>query len=218
MKIDCISDLHGFLPALDGGDLLIIAGDLTGSDRMSQFEVFSKWLKKQKYKKKIVIAGNHDGILEYFPRNQQPFVDGKKEPFAVYLHDEGVEYEGLTIWGSPYTPTYYKWSFMRNRGEQIKKHWDKIPNNIDILITHGPPFGILDRAYNTNWEKVGCEDLFNAVKRVQPKLHVFGHVHEGYGKHEETWLESRGKSTLFVNCAIMDRNYDPINQPITVEL
>lgn len=224
MKIDCISDLHGHHPQLMGGDLLIVAGDLTASDKPHQFKKFSQWLHKQDYRHKIVIAGNHDGILERFPDDMMPFTtileDGTECPFAHYLCNSGITIEDLNIWGSPYTPKYYDWSFMCERGSEIKQHWDLIPLNTDILITHGPPHGILDLAprYKRPDENCGCEMLMDAVKRIKPVLHVFGHIHEGYGMHEETWQHDSEETTLFVNAAIMDRNYSPVNAVSRIEI
>jgi len=233
MKIDCIADLHGYQPKLEGGDLLIVAGDLTARDKLSEWAVFFSWLSQQYYTKKIIIAGNHDGQLEHgMPKNQkeadelkavQDFlqeVDEAEKPEFEYLCDYGTEFEGLKIWGSPWTPTFFNWHFMKKRGEEIKKQWDLIPDDTDILITHGPAYGILDvsgfsrkRVGGTN--HCGCEELRNAVERVKPKLHVFGHIHESYG---ETVLLFDNTDTRCVNASIMDGDYNPVNKPIRVVL
>ena len=123
MHIDCLSDLHGFFPELKGGDLLIIAGDLTAGDRKVEYERFILWLRKQPYRCKIVIAGNHDGLLEIGVIS----IEAEPEANMHYLCDSGLEFEGLKIWGWPYTPTYEQWAFMADRGKQIKKHWDLSP-------------------------------------------------------------------------------------------
>ena len=123
-----------------------------------------------------------------------------------YLDDSGCEIEGIRFWGSPITPEFCNWAFMREPRD-IGRHWDAIPDDTDVLITHGPPHGILDQCPDS----VGCEQLLEAVKRVGPKVHAFGHIHEGHGI-----LEKDG--TTFVNASIMDGRYRPVNAPIGVEV
>ena len=210
MIVDCISDLHGSYPELEGGDLLIVAGDLTARDTWKQHQEFQAWLIGQKYTKKVLIAGNHDGQYE----KTVPFYTF--ETGICYLQDSGTQFEGLNIWGSPWTPEFSNWHFMLPRGLKLKEKRDLIPDNTDILVTHGPPHGILDTTDNT-WdsERLGCEDLREAVERVKPRLHVFGHIHGGYGKMV---LKHAGPNTICVNAAIMDENYKPMNKPIRVIL
>ena len=220
MKITCISDLHGFLPTLPGGDLLIVAGDLTARDRIDQYLVFNEWLSRQEYERKIVIAGNHDGLCEQGVPLQEkgrilsivPVLADK----AVYLFDSAHEYNGLKIWGSPWTPTFFNWHFMKDRGKDIKEKWDLIPDDTEILVTHGPAYGIQDQVeYSHNAKKgnsAGCEELRVTLDRLRKlKLHVFGHVHEGYGM-------MKVNGVIHVNASIMDQDYRPVNKPITVEL
>ena len=208
MIIDCVSDLHGFKPLLPGGDLLIIAGDLTARDTADQHEDFKEWVLSQKYTRKILIAGNHDGHIQ---RCELPRYDDGID----YLQDFGTEFEGLKIWGSPWTPTFYDWHFMKDRGEPIKKMWDLIPDDTEILITHGPPFGIQDQVkYSSKAQEgkfAGCEELRNAIdhRLKKLKLHVFGHVHEGYGKVIVNGVHH-------VNASIMDEEYRPVNKPIRI--
>lgn len=206
MKITAISDLHGFYPKLEGGDLLIVAGDLTARDTVNQHMEFLSWLSNQNYKKKIWIAGNHDGFLEntkYVP---------VKETGLEYLCDSGTEFEGLKVWGSPWTPTFYDWHFMKDRGDPIKEKWDLIPDDTEILITHGPPFGIQDQVKSKE-KFTGCEELRSAIdhRLKKLKLHVFGHVHEGYG-------QVRVDGVIHVNASIMNENYEPVNKPVNIEL
>lgn len=200
MLIDCLSDLHGHYPILPGGDLLIIAGDLTATDTEAEHEVFISWLRKQHYSKKIFIAGNHDGhCMDY-------------EPFCLqlgeYLCDSGCEFAGLKIWGSPWTLEFCDWHFMR-KPHEMADVWAKIPSDTDILITHSPPKGILDATQRAN--RAGCQVLADKVAKIKPKLHVFGHIHEGYGS-----LFRNG--THYVNAAHMDKEYRPVNSPIRIEL
>lgn len=208
MLIDCVADLHGFQPKLDGGDILIIAGDLTARDNKEGYDKFNLWLDEQPYRCKVVIAGNHDGLIE---KGKVKIGDDPSVKNIHYLCDSGFEFEGLKIWGSPYTPTFLKWYFMRDRGQDIKKHWDLIPSDIDILVTHGPPNGIFDE---TNEEiRVGCEDLRVAVQeRVKPRLHCFGHIHECGNSITEI------DGITYINCSYVDERYRPVNPSVRLVL
>jgi Icc-related predicted phosphoesterase len=204
MLIDCVSDLHGYQPELSGGDILIIAGDLTARDTRDEYTRFISWLNKLPYRCKIVIAGNHDGLIE-----KGTVTIGNDQ--IHYLCDSGYVFEGIKIWGSPYTPTFLNWYFMRNRGEDIRKHWDLIPSDIDILVTHGPPYGIFDETEDEI--RVGCEDLRKAVQeRVKPRIHCFGHIHECGGSISEL------DGITYANCSYVDERYRPVNTPIRVVL
>lgn len=203
MIIDCISDLHGCKPALQGGDLLIVAGDLTARDTPFEYFKFFNWIANTPYKKIIVIAGNHDGLAQ-----SEDLLSIGKNDFE-YLQDSGTEYEGLKIWGSPWTPEFCNWHFMKEKGEPMKAVWDLIPLDTDILITHGPPFGVLDK--NTR-NRCGCVQLIDRIPLLNNlKLHVFGHIHEGYGQENI-------RGTTFVNASIMNGNYKPVNKPIRIIL
>ena len=227
MIIDCISDLHGYYPDLEGGDLLIIAGDLTATHTQSQYLNCVQWMMEQNYKKIIYIAGNHDSyIQEINPLNQTWYFDdnGKK---VEYLQDSGTEFEGLKIWGSPWTTTFVGMNprcraFTVHTDEQLADRFEKIPHDVDILITHSPPFGILDlvpyRDFIKGAEHVGSRYLYAWFKYVgRPKLHVFGHIHECYGMEERFagYNETMVKS---VNASHVNEFYQPINPPIRVIL
>lgn len=206
ISVTCISDLHGFQPDLPGGDLLIICGDLTARDTKDEYKKFISWLSSLSYRCKIVIAGNHDGLIE----KGMIHIDSAEDNIH-YLCDSGFEFEGIKIWGSPYTPTFLSWYFMRDRGNDIKRHWDLIPSDIDILITHGPPYGIFDETDDEI--RVGCQDLQQAVlDKVKPSLHCFGHIHEGGGSISEI------DGITFVNCSYVDERYRPANPPLTIGL
>jgi len=209
MQCTLISDLHGFKPKLDGGDLLIIAGDLTARDSVEEHEDFCEWLEVQPYDQRVVIAGNHDGNI------QKDLINSCIN--NTYLEDNALHYGGYLIWGSPWTPTFLNWHYMKDRGEAIKERWNLIPEDVDILITHGPAYGILDyietNKKNDIYEHVGCEELRKKFDDgdVKPKLHVFGHIHEGYGSVVFDGIR-------YVNASIMDANYKPIRRPINVKL
>lgn len=203
MIIDCIGCLHGCKPALLGGDLLIVTGDLTARDEAWEHDLFQDWIDEQDYVKKIVIAGNHDGFLE---RKGYHIVSDYMKPIK-YLEDTSTKFESVKIYGSPWTPSFGDWHFMKERGNPIKEMWDKIPEGIEILITHGPPFGIQDQTKREHC--CGCEELRIAIDRIRPRLHVFSHIHEGYG-------HVLCNGVLHVNCAIMNEHYKPLNKPIRV--
>ena len=179
MKIGYISDTHTFhkmLSGFDNIDLLIHAGDFGLRGTEVEFVNFINWFNDIDVKNKIFIAGNHDFYLEKTPSR---IIRERLSDNTFYLNDDGITIEGINIWGSPVQPWFRDWAFNRQRGEDIKRHWDLIPNNTDILITHGPPFGILDRT--DDGMRVGCEELLNCVQKIKPKFHVFGHIHESYG-------------------------------------
>ena len=125
------------------------------------------------------------------------------------MNDSGITIEGLKIWGSPIQPTFYDWAFNRKRGAEINKHWKLIPPDTDILITHGPPFQILDKT--TSECHVGCDMLLNKINQIKPKLHVFGHIHEGYGMIQKN-------ETIFVNASSVNIRYQLVNAPIVLEI
>lgn len=232
MIIDCISDLHGYYPKTEGGDLLIVAGDLTARDRIPEWYAFYEWLRDQKYRKKVYIAGNHDGFLSQCLSTQDSKILGlyEDEDGMEFLMDSGTEFEGLKIWGSPWTPMFCNWHFMLERGKPLREKWALIPDDTDILVTHGPPFGMLDK--NCDGERCGCRDLANRVLDLNLKLHVFGHIHDSHGECHQSY-ETPGdarevvkdgykgdipKGHLSVNASHVNDGYKPVNKPIRVIL
>lgn len=212
MRITCLSDLHGEYPTLKGGDLLLIAGDLTGGHTRQEFECFCMWVRCQNFSQKIVVAGNHDGFLQENPTFfQEQGVD------IDYLCDAGTKFEGLNVWGSPWTKTFpgcnpHCKAFTVETDEELAEKWGLIPSDTDILLTHCPPFGLLDGIEN-GWDgtlfHAGSLSLRKALDRIQPPLHVFGHIHAHGGK--KIIYKHIGPNTCCVNGAYMDETYDPIN-------
>ena len=193
----CISDTHGLHegPSVPPGDILLHAGDLTRTGAPAELRGLADWLGRQPHRHKVVIAGNHDLTLDVpyywsswrrFHRRAEPFdASAIKAAFAsddrfTYLEDDLVEVSGLRIYGSPWQPTFYHWAFNLDRGAPIAAVWDRIPSDVDILLTHGPPLGRGDLC--VSGARAGCLELLRAVQgRVRPRFHVFGHIHEGYG-------------------------------------
>lgn len=208
MTLTLISDTHFRHSQLElpGGDMLIHAGDLCGQGTEGEALAFLRWFGEQPYSHKIFIAGNHDWFFEEYDK---AYIDKVIPKNIHYLNDSGVEIEGLKIWGSPVQPEFCDWAFNRKKGADINKHWKLIPKGTDILITHGPPFGILDTtASNYN---AGCEMLLKKVNQIKPKLHVFGHIHEGYGMIEKG-------ETIFANASSVNLHYQLVNAPIVLEI
>lgn len=211
IRICIISDTHGYHDAvkIEPCDILVCAGDCTDDIGRASLRNFLVWWEKQPAKHKILIAGNHDGAFDKWPDLARLMIK-EISPDTIYLQDNGCEIEGIKFWGSPYTPTFFNWYFMRDRGDAIKRHWDMIPDGIDFLVTHGPPFPILDVS-GFDGANCGCSDLRNAVEKIKPKIHCFGHVHHSYGMKEKTWED--GKKTIFINASICDEAYRPKRSP-----
>lgn len=196
-RIVCISDTHSYHGEknIPKGDVLIHAGDITHKGELKIIKDFNEWLGKQPHKHKLVIAGNHDFCFQ----NEDRAEALKLLTNCTYLEDSQIEIDGLIYYGAPWTPKFGPWAFMEERGKKIAKHWDKINVDTDVLITHGPPYGILDKVRRGS---VGCEELDKAVDNIKPKVHIFGHIHEGYGQLYQD-------NVLYVNAAICDEYYDP---------
>jgi Icc-related predicted phosphoesterase len=210
MKVIAISDTHGQHIAkslvLDDADMIIHAGDISLNKKERSVIDFLNWYSSLDYKYKIFIAGNHDF---FFEKEKDEKIKNLIPQNIIYLNDSGVNIEGINIWGSPIQPLFYNWAFNRRRGAEISKHWELIPENTDILITHGPPFSILDKTTGNDY--VGCKDLLVKLNKIKPKFHIFGHIHEGYGQIEK-------EGTIFINASLMTSDYKLKNKPILFEV
>lgn len=201
MKVVAISDLHGHLPDIPACDLLLIAGDITPiRDHSWSFQAewlereFRAWLARQPARKIVGIAGNHDFIFE-----QMPDLVPADLPWT-YLQDSGTTWEGLNLWGTPWQPVFFDWAF-NGSPDRLKKQWALIPKNTDILVVHGPPQGYGDGIPEADGiRRCGCPHLLKRIQEVQPRLVVFGHIHEGRGQWQ------LGPTTL-ANVTIMDAAY-----------
>jgi Icc-related predicted phosphoesterase len=212
MKIVMISDTHGEHNRITvpDGDILIHAGDISMSGTVQQIEEFANWFSKFPHRRKIIIAGNHDFLFEKKPSIAETII---RSTNAVYLNDTGYTFEGLKFWGSPVQPWFYNWAFNRQRGAEIKKHWDLIPNDTDVLITHGPPFTIGDQSC-LNGDHLGCMDLFEKIEQLPNlKLHVFGHIHGGTGIYRDSCSNAQ-----FVNASVLNEQYQPNNREFVVAI
>jgi Icc-related predicted phosphoesterase len=207
-KLVLCSDLHNRQKhiLLPPGDILVCAGDWTSMGRSHEVRDFFKWFGSVgDYAFRICCAGNHDFMADREPEAMAAFIPDNVD----YLNDSGVTRMGLKFWGSPITPFFNNWAFNRI-GEDIQPHWDMIPEDTDVLITHGPPAGIGDYIPSTD-EHVGCTRLLTKILSIKPRLHVFGHIHESY-------MNEKIGSTIFVNASICDHRYLPVNAPIVIDL
>ena len=222
-KIVCIADTQGAefsipLDQMPDGDILLIGGDLTCWGTMSELEEYNRWLGeiKTKYKHRVIVAGNHDVELDTdFNLGEKLFTN------ATYLQNSGTEIDGIKIWGSPQSVTDVpgEWAF----NTKLKEQADMIPEGLDILLTHGPVYGILDQLAWNNVSK-GSIELLEKIKSMKepPKYIVHGHIHEKYGKTQLPY-----KDTIYMNVAMQDevgrmfKKEDPsklIHEPMIIEL
>ena len=208
IRIVCISDTHGQHAKLGvpDGDVLIHAGDFMAfGDTPSEIVDFNQWLGKQPHRYKVVIAGNHDWMFERHPGAARELLGN-----AIYLENSGTEVAGLKIWGSPVQPEFNNWAFNVARGAAIRRYWEMIPDSTDVLVTHGPPFGMLDKSHPST-AHLGCEELAKAVEQIKPRLHIFGHIHGGHGQ-----LIADGM--CFVNASVVNEAYRLVHEPQVVEI
>jgi len=206
MRLVCISDTHSMhrQVVVPDGDVLIHAGDCLGVGTLEELEDLDNWFSEQPHRHKILIAGNHDWCLQDEPADAEALIRN-----AVYLRDRSIDIEGLKFWGSPWTPIFFDWAFNLERGAAIAERWAQIPSDTDVLITHGPPAGILDQVNESL--AVGCGDLTLELERLTLKLHIFGHIHESYG--QQTLNDCR-----YINASTCTGQYKPLNPPIVVDI
>lgn len=220
LKVLCVSDTHGWdmpIERMPEADIMIHAGDSTFRGTVTELREFYEYLvpHKKRYKEIIIIPGNHDFGWESDPDMYRQIFKGITvliNETIIHTDKYGQDWK---IWGSPVCPPFGRWAFYQK--DNVRKFlWDKIPDDTDIVITHGPPKTILDEveeyyAGRHRAEHVGCPHLYNRILKLQPHLHVFGHVHEGYG-------QSCILKTECINPSIMNRRYQPLNEPILVEI
>src|SRR5271165_4964342 len=221
MKIVALSDTHTFhreVPKImeASGDVLIFAGDFMGSGyRHHEVKDFGEWFSSVgNFKYRVLVAGNHDRMME----SNRLYCLEKFSKDVIYLENQEVTLDGIKFYGSPVQPEFYNWAFNVPRGEKIKKYWDMIPEDTNVLITHGPPYGILDKCLHEgiDYGSVGCKDLREAIDNRLCCLEsvIFGHIHHNYGKlapeDRESYFEDDPGPT-FYNVSICNENYKVTN-------
>lgn len=217
IKLVFISDTHNQHSklTLPQGDILIHCGDLTQRGMLREIRAFGEWFGMQKgFEHKVVVAGNHDWEFQLRRQLAEEELLGIRHTkrSIIYLQDSeitlNVRGRDIRIYGSPWQPYFQGWAF-NLRQEQLRDVWRMIPDGLDVLVTHGPPFTVLDRVRSR--ENVGCESLLEEVIRAKPRVHAFGHIHESWGVRREN-------DTIFVNASNCDHNYFISNPPISIEI
>lgn len=210
MRIVCISDTHTHhrdIKNLPAGDVLVHAGDISYTGKFKEIYQFNEWIGTLDYKNKIVIAGNHElGFDKRHPTENAGILNN-----CTYLQDSAVTINKVKFYGAPWTPRFCDWAFNVDRDE-IWKYWYRIHKDTDVLVTHGPPWGIEDYVEFSN-EHVGCQALKDRMDLLSNlKVHIFGHVHSQYGKY----IDDMGR--IYVNAAVCDEEYKVTREPIVVDL
>ena len=218
MIITVISDTHGkhneITQDLPGGDLLLHAGDISSMGYQHEVQQFCKWFNNvDNYDHKIFIAGNHDWGFQNNVEKIMEIVNSYKT--ITYIQDEtvsvGDDEKMVNVYGSPWQPEFYNWAFnLPKNGVELATKWDAIPDNTDILITHGPAFGVLDTVAGKMWDNLGCQLLTDKIKTIKPKIHLCGHIHSGYGYFFDG-------DTHFLNASVLNETYQYTNKPLTFE-
>ncbi|KAI9301901.1 Metallo-dependent phosphatase-like protein [Cunninghamella echinulata] len=218
VRFVCMSDTHGktqFKFPIPDGDVFIHAGDLTRAGNYGEFKATIEWIKSLPHKIKIVTAGNHDHYLDERLTNstnvKQELLALFEEAEITYLEHESYqlpdEFGGYRLFVSPYSPLHLGGAFMPIKG--LRGRWDDVPDNIDIIVTHTPPRGTLD--LTRRGQNVGCEFLEKRIYEINPKVSIFGHIHEagGYEYHD---------NILFINACTSNYRYQPNQTPIVFDL
>lgn len=203
-----------------GKKMIVHCGDCSSTGSKEEINDFLHWFSGLDYDYKVFVPGNHDFDIENFPKHYEKFCD---ELGIILLNDSGCYIEGYNLWGSPVQPAFFNWAFNRARSvsssenyldkhdykkKPIEEHWNLIPSDTDILITHGPPYGILDEV---NGRYVGCVKLREKIEEIRPKYVLFGHIHESRG-----WKYDDG--ITYCNASCLDGRYDVTNHYIVIRL
>jgi Icc-related predicted phosphoesterase len=191
----CLSDTHLRETYVPHGDVLIHAGDVTCNGTLEELHLFNCWLGTLPHAWKIVIAGNHDRVFQTERVLAERILSN-----AHYIQDALIEVGGLRIWGTPWQPEYRNGAFNLPRGLVLRRALEGMPENLDILVSHAPPFSILDRTWDGL--HIGCQDLLELVGSRAPRLHVFGHVHEARGERKQG-------SVLHLNVSVCGNKQPP---------
>ena len=226
LSIVFFSDTHGRHSSLKlpEADIAICCGDISMGGHRKEVDSFMKWYLEQPVTHKVMIAGNHD---YWFDKEHPKSINWKLEDDShldiipegiIYLQDSDVTIEGIKIWGSPVTPWFHNWAFNK-LPEDLEEYWDIIPDDADIVVTHGPCSNtILDKC---KWggKRAGCPSLARRVANIRPKILAFGHIHESYGVEDKFIPDDEGneKMTRLINCSFLNLDYIPSNNPVLVD-
>ena len=211
LKLTCFSDTHAteIDPILPKGDVLIFCGDFSGMSTTFDVIEFDRFMGKQKHKHKLVVLGNHEKQCEQDWNLVNLMTNCK------VLFDSSIVIKGVKFFGTSWQPEFNNWAFNRTE-EELVELYKRIPNDTDVLISHCPPYGIVDMAHG---EHLGSKALKERINQINPKLVICGHIHGGYGKVCTVGIpESTIPKTIYVNCSILDDDYREVNEPITIEI
>ena len=209
-RVAATADLHGYLPEVPRSDVLLVAGDVCpvsdhrlDSQRRWLEGPFADWLERTDAGAIVGIAGNHDFVAEADPGLMRSL------PWT-YLCDESAEVGGLVVHGSPWTPTFREWAFMRDEAE-LERVWARIPDDADLVVTHGPPLGHGDLV--VDGRHAGSASLARRLAELaRLRLHVFGHIHESYGSR------TRLGAAVLANVSYVDFDYRPALPVVVFDL
>lgn len=208
-KQETLNNITGgvYLPA--EADVICHSGDISMIGNEYEIENFLKWYSALPYIHKILISGNHDRLFEKQKIIAHDLL--KKYPNIIYLESSEVIIDGIKFYGEPRQPTFgYNWAFNVDRGEEIKKFWDIVPDDVNVFLMHGPPKGILDMT--SRGEHVGCEELLYRIWELKNlKLVSFGHIHEHSGYDFVNGIH-------FVNASVLNLRYQLQNKPMIFEI
>ena len=225
MKLIFISDTHTkhsklFIPPCD---ILFCCGDISFTGERFEVVNFASWFNEQPARYKIFIPGNHEVALEKYLPESKLWLTESCPDIKILLH-ESITIEGIKIFGSPYTPIFQDWAFMRSNSDR-ERLWKQIPEDTEILITHGPAFGVLDN-FLTNYtddnkfvptyrKYIGCKYLSSKINLLPNlKIHAFGHCHAGYGRSQGNYINNK---LISINAASCSENYEIENAPQLIE-
>ena len=216
-----ISDIHNLYDEYPNnykwpdGDVVIIAGDFLNTGNINELSPFIKWFKKLPYKKKIICAGNHDVCLdESFDKMKigvREYAENELNEHFIYLRDKSIKINDISIYGTPWQPLFNNWAFNINDTEnELYIKYKNIPKKIDILITHCPPYGILDKTSKYG-SSLGSKMLYKRIQEIEFKYSIFGHIHGSYG----TLIDNKfNNDRMYINASACNENYIILNKPI----
>lgn len=207
MRIVIISDTHNKAHMIDlpEGDVLLHAGDFTNGGTVEELVRFNAWLDQQEFDHRVIIPGNHELLFEKdwnYAASLIPAAD-------AILDQKAYDADGLKIWGEPRQPWFYDWAFNVPREEMEEKCWSRVPEDVDILLTHGPPYRCGD--LTPRGDLVGCHYMRELIIKNQPLLVACGHIHSGYGV-------TSIHNTVVANASVCNEQYRPVNKPIVIDL
>lgn len=210
MIIVALSDSHGNHNSvgLPEGEIVIHCGDFTRRSNYQEILDFIQWFSDLQFNYKILVAGNHDRFIQ---KRKVEFYEILKNRNIIYLENQAIQIAGFNFFGSPYTRNYGGiGAFTYSDDYEARQIWNLIPENTDVLITHGPPEGHRDYSKTEN-KNTGCPVLRTRVLLVKPRYHIFGHIHESYGTEEVGGI-------FFINASLVNGAEEPVNKPVVLML